>query len=168
MAQTKHVDQWEAGRRRRQVTLRVLRLKAGDRGLTLRELLDLLRALHAAGKWPQSTATSARNEPYDTGTRQHLYAMRSQGKVVCLTDKDGVDRWKLPCPDDFLPDEDAAALIKQAIINARRHGIRDAVLGVTPDCKRVIRVMTRRGEIERWLKPREDWLEVLPEVGIAV
>jgi hypothetical protein len=50
--------------------------------MTFKELQDRLVELHAEGKWPPAPWAHAKQEPYDTGTRQHLYALWDQGKGI--------------------------------------------------------------------------------------
>lgn len=155
-----------ASRKRMAITAKVVKMKAGEHGLLLKDVLALLRQLHEAGKWPQSTATGARNEPYDTGTRQHLASLVRDGKVIVVRGEDGYDRYFPPDPAKLLPTN--RRRFETAIIRARAHGLKDVVLGVTEDCRRVIRVDTGRGELEHWLRPGETWEFACKEVGIHV
>jgi hypothetical protein len=160
------LEQAEASKRRMAITAKVVRMKAGENGLLLKEVLALLRQLHEAGKWPQSEAAGARNEPYDCGTRQHLASLVNRGEVVVVRDDRSYDRYFPPDPAKLLPKNPRR--FETAIMRARASGIRDVVLGVTEDCRRVIRIDTGRGEIEHWLRPGETWELACKELGIAV
>lgn len=233
---------------RRGVIVRVLQTQAEP--VTLKYLLGLLGALHAAGKWPQASWSYARNEPYDTGLRQHLEALAFQNVVEIVT-KDGYyPRWKCVrpplrkhaeevlqlkteeglngvqiatrlglsrslvyglindpygekerqrkagyCPacgkkkkpnaavcdgcvarkekkeqaerESLLPVGDEADRILDTFREEARAG-REALLGVTPDFKRVIRWRTRRGEVEHVLRPKQSWTEGMVEIGLWV
>lgn len=56
---------------RRLMTLAALRLL--DRPASITDVLRVLQAVHADGKWPQGSQV---NEPYYTGVTQHLWQMR--------------------------------------------------------------------------------------------
>lgn len=157
----------ETTQARRAVIIKVLRMKGGERGLTTDEVIELCEQLHQAGKWPQAEWKHARNDPYRTGVYQHLQALKAQGRIREVRFEDEwAHRWSAPTVEELMPEDQAR--FKQAIIEARKHGIREAVLGVTPDFKRVIRVRVGRGEVERVLEEHESWEDGCAEVGIVV
>lgn len=215
----------EITERRKELTLEVLSQVAPcDFG-------TLLAALRDRQDWPQAEWAYARNEPYDTGTRQHLYALLRKGRVQQWKPRGWADIWapagwelrpkaanlldlmnknksadfiasqlglnfgaqanlltrpfRVPrrrkrlcrgCGEHMesgewtqrdgwcescaearyqrlLPEEEWG----RACIEEAAAGGLEVVFGVTPDCKRVIRVNTGRGVLERVLGAREKW-----------
>lgn len=65
---------------RRAVIVRVLEQNE-HRYWKVSEVVEMLKALHIAGQWPQAPWRHARQDPYHCGTRQHLDGMVTLGMV---------------------------------------------------------------------------------------
>lgn len=227
------------GKARKELILTVMR---GDREYwSVADVNKELKAYHARGEWPQADWPGARQDPYDTGTRQLMEAMvrdeqlersphpNSRGLLrvavahrlrkraqealdlqakglngvqiaselgiskslaaSLLTDPTGAkerERKKGYCPscgakkdpasgycekcvmdkaNALLPEGEMRGAILDEYFRQRAAGC-EMLVGVTPDHKRVIRWMTRRGEIELVLDAEQTWENGMILIGL--
>lgn len=129
-------------------------------------LREALEKLHAQGKWPQAEWLHARNEPYDVGTRQHLAALVSKGKLMKVSEPNRFDLYQMPQPELLLPVGVDKTRVQSALDRYRHVYGLGAVAGVTHDMQRVIRVDTARGVVEHILDRYESWTEALGHAGL--
>lgn len=158
-------DPTGAGAARRDLLVAILRLKSPD-PLTVGDVLEECRRLHEQGQWPQAEWVGAKNEPYHTGVRQHLDSLAFDGRIMGGEYVSGRGRvYWYAAPEDLLPDPPDRV---QAILDAYRAetGL-EALVGVTQDLQRVVRVQTARGVYEVALGGKDDWLDGLREAGLT-
>lgn len=131
--------------------------------------------LHEAGKTAKEIATelgisktlvySLLSDPSGAKERE-----RKRGYCgSCGSPKEPDQDWCKKCvgtkAEALMPPQREAAFWQEAILRARTRGV-DFLLGVTPDLRRVIRVDTGRGRLERVLRKNEDFEEVAREMEL--
>lgn len=150
---------------RRLIVLDILRSKS--RPMSVQEVLEELRQVHAAGNWPQADWHGAINEPYSTGTRQTLEALAWAGACERELGRNG--RWWLPTPEELLPQGAERDRVQRALDDYRASTGLDACVGVREvDTRRVIQLDTLRGCVEIELGRWQTWIEALTDAGLIV
>lgn len=133
------------------------------RPMGLQEVIGNLAILHKRGEWPQVDHPAARNEPYYVGVRQHLLALRMDGRVIQVVKDDGWKAWAIAQPELLLPAPAADYLLVADRYRAAT-GVKLSY-GVRHNMQRVLLMETPRGVGERELRDDETWDDALREIG---
>lgn len=149
-----HYERWAVPVRKHAVE--VARLKSeGKTQKDITEELGLSRSL----------VSSLINDP--TGAKER--ERKRNYCPGCGTKKEADKTWCPKCvgskAESLMPPKDESAFWQEAMVRSRRRGV-EFVIGVTPDLKRLIRVDTGRGRLDRLLKPNEEYEDVATEMGL--
>lgn len=156
----------EVKKMRQRVVLAIVRRQPGS---SAKDVLVELRALHAAGNWPQMPTENAQNAPYLGQAVSLLDWLSAQGLLVQYREHGWMRLWATPeghakLAADLLPPEaDRPALLQGAREFMQRMGV-EMAFGVTTDMVRVVRVATERGVIDFEVTGEEDgWAAALDD-----